>query len=851
MEITYQGLRIRLPFDGVIGVESFSMDASFNEHVSVELVLLAEEEKIETDVHGIADGDSIEVYEDSISFAGKITDTWMQKERGMCYLGIRALSYTMEWALAPVSQSFLNLDATYNEVIKKVLENQPGAEVIDSATQGAVIPDFLLQYEESDWEFLIRLASHFGTFLIPDCCAAHGRAYFGLPDLGEETQLDGEDYQQIKDMDQQYRIGDSVGLLPQENIRWEIITGHSFRLAQKVSFQGISAVVTRIRWRTMKGELVRSYELSRRKGILCAQKKNPHIFGMSIPATVKERAGNCVRVHFHIDPVYDSAPNIKYFPYAIESSFIYCMPEVGSQVHIYFPGDDESSAVAVHAIRMSAPAGGGAGAGAGYAQEPDNKSVSNVNGAELLLTPGSAGIYADQEESAYIVLDTAGNAGIVGKNIEISTQGNIFLGEPADEGGEPSRQAVFDAGSMIFKIGENESNPEISLTEELAICAAFIKLEASDTSPAEPSAEEIFAQVTEGDEQARSDINANAAMALADKYEEGRSQILHGITKIAATVGTVLVIGVLTVVTGGAAALAAPAMLGTIGLGAGVTAFAISDIGEGIDNMEKAQSGDLNEGHNFIRDDLMGGNEQLYKIVGTGLDIAFGVVSGIAGGAALKGIKGAKQAIQTIKTVTQIGGNVAHSAIDELIDTGTVDPGGLLINTGIGLLQNMIGGRITEGVLGKLGLTDCSMARKIAETLVGTGVDTSLDGIVSGLTGQKFDFWDSLARNAFSNALAAFISDPVDAVTGTYTINTTDFILASLPAALRLERTYSSTSRKTSCMGSGWSFNYGSRICRDTGDTEHTGIHLETITGHSLCFEKQDGAWVNQSRGTA
>ena len=57
----------------------------------------------------------------------------------------------------------------------------------------------------------------------------------------------------------------------------------------------------------------------------------------------------------------------------------------------------------------------------------------------------------------------------------------------------------------------------------------------------------------------------------------------------------------------------------------------------------------------------------------------------------------------------------------------------------------LIGGRITEGVLGKLGLTDCSMAKKIAETLVGTGVDTSLDGIVSGLTGQKFDFWDSLA----------------------------------------------------------------------------------------------------------
>ena len=81
MEITYQGLRIQLPFEGVIGIESFSMDASFNEHVSVEPGLLVEE-TIEHVIHGIADRDGIEVYEDGILFAGKITDTWKKTECG-------------------------------------------------------------------------------------------------------------------------------------------------------------------------------------------------------------------------------------------------------------------------------------------------------------------------------------------------------------------------------------------------------------------------------------------------------------------------------------------------------------------------------------------------------------------------------------------------------------------------------------------------------------------------------------------------------------------------------------------------------------------------------------------------
>ncbi len=135
MEITYQGLRIQLPFEGVIGIESFSMDASFNEHVSVELGLLVEEETIEPAIHGIADGDGIEVYEDGrdgILFAGKITDTWMKKECGLCSMSLKALSYTMEWSLAPVSQSFQDL--TYGQVLKKILLDQLGTEIIDSVT---------------------------------------------------------------------------------------------------------------------------------------------------------------------------------------------------------------------------------------------------------------------------------------------------------------------------------------------------------------------------------------------------------------------------------------------------------------------------------------------------------------------------------------------------------------------------------------------------------------------------------------------------------------------------------------------------------------------------------------------
>ena len=107
--------------------------------------------------------------------------------------------------------------------------------------------------------------------------------------------------------------------------------------------------------------------------------------------------------------------------------------------------------------------------------------------------------------------------------------------------------------------------------------------------------------------------------------------------------------------------------------------------------------GDLTKGHNFIRDDLLGGSDFLPIIVSasllirehsvrssfsrilfvmplpttpcikpipiseTGLDIAFGVVSGMASGNLLKNCKDIRNGI---KTAIEIGGNVLDPIIN-------------------------------------------------------------------------------------------------------------------------------------------------------------------------------------------
>ena len=73
MEVIYQGLRISLPIDGIIQVEDFAFEASFNRHAAASMLLLMEEEGIERSIQGLVDGAGVEIYEGEALFKGKIS----------------------------------------------------------------------------------------------------------------------------------------------------------------------------------------------------------------------------------------------------------------------------------------------------------------------------------------------------------------------------------------------------------------------------------------------------------------------------------------------------------------------------------------------------------------------------------------------------------------------------------------------------------------------------------------------------------------------------------------------------------------------------------------------------------
>lgn len=486
MTLTYKELEIELELDGLLAVEEFMLIQGMNQHGFLALKLLIEEEQGD-DLVNMASAIQITVREKEVTggqsiFKGKLETAAVKKKNGLFYLYLEAYSYTKDWDRAEKSRSFQNGAMTYMEAARKVLSAYSRTDIQDEATREERIPGFLLQYEETDWVFLRRLASHFGTYLLPDISDDCGKVYFGIPNLNYGTILEKQNYILEKDLLYHARVLEREGILSQEVSCWRIKVRHLLHMWETLTFNGIEAVVTGMKLYTDKGELVYCYELSRRDGILREREKNPRIFGMSIPATVMERSGNRVRVWFDIDSEYEASEQTKYFTYAIESSSFYCMPEEGSQVHIYFPDHDEQSAIAVHALRT------GMGT-AGTCTNPDNKRFSDPSGSAMDMTPGMLQFAPDASGATVLHLEKGGFLSITGTDIILKSQMGMISGKD-----KPVKELLIcGEEKMTMQIGEG-GDDSIIMESGTDIKSALISQEADSEPKASPTGDELLSE---------------------------------------------------------------------------------------------------------------------------------------------------------------------------------------------------------------------------------------------------------------------------------------------------------------------------------------------------------------------
>ena len=149
-------------------------------------------------------------------FSGFIENVNLVEDKGIDYFEVEVISASILFDRKKRKRSFQNVSMTYEELALQVVSDYDGGATICTVGGDTAIGTPMIQYNETDWEFLKRLASHFDSLIYPEYTHCLPRVWFGFPtqmnmvDISEQNYIYGQDQSYFdivnndKDMDFRY-----------------------------------------------------------------------------------------------------------------------------------------------------------------------------------------------------------------------------------------------------------------------------------------------------------------------------------------------------------------------------------------------------------------------------------------------------------------------------------------------------------------------------------------------------------------------------------------------------------------------------------------------------------------------
>lgn len=321
-------------------------------------------------------------------FRGIVLHIDVQAVLDVYYLTVEAISYTYLLDVKLKNRSFQNIKMTYQDLIKQVIADTPGADFRDSVSKGKQTGKILIQYKETDWQFIKRLASYFHAGLIPDLTTDKPKFYFGLPEGNSKAKLENYHYSVHKRLREYRDAAENYisGLNEDDFIVYEVESSEILEVGTEVEFNHKTLYVMEVIAEMQESMIKNRYFLTTAKGLCQNDIYNTQIRGISIQGKVIDVSKDQVRVHLEIDETQNKEEAF-WFPYSTNytaegHSGWYCMPELEDQVRVYFPNCKEEEGVVTSSVRLNTEE-----SQTNKTTNPDVKVFRTKSGKELLFSP--------------------------------------------------------------------------------------------------------------------------------------------------------------------------------------------------------------------------------------------------------------------------------------------------------------------------------------------------------------------------------------------------------------------------------------------------------------------------------
>jgi len=342
-------------------IQTLKIKQAVNQHTQLNITATIPQALKEKYLDNLTLNSDIEIVKDEDPiFIGMITELNVTKLRDVYTVDITALSHTYKMDIMLNKKSFQYPKMLYGNLIAEIVAQHPDASCMDKITDEDDIIKFpIIQYKETDWDFLIRMASRFNTCLIPNCLSQRIQFYFGFPAI-EKGEPAVKHYKVFKDINkfkksQQY----TSGITENDFIYYQIESENIYDLGDTLQFQSRPMYIIETEYAYDHGVIKNICTLCTPVGAKLPRKSNVNISGCSLFGTVLATARDNLRIHLDIDAKQDIATAF-WFPYATmyasqDETGWYCMPELNDTVRLYFPDDEESGGMAINSIKPHDP----------------------------------------------------------------------------------------------------------------------------------------------------------------------------------------------------------------------------------------------------------------------------------------------------------------------------------------------------------------------------------------------------------------------------------------------------------------------------------------------------------------
>ncbi|WP_077611747.1 contractile injection system protein, VgrG/Pvc8 family [Clostridium sp. Marseille-P2415] len=445
-----------------IEIDEIEINRNINEHMLFEVAGRINEEEKGHYTRELNFGTEMIVrYKNGkILFRGLITETELKHQGEFYVLRVKGCSHTVLLDMTKRTRPFHNTDGTYTQIFQSIASEYTGANAVISDNYLTKTDQFLMQYRETDWEFMKRLASHKQQGIIADCTVAHPAYYVGTPKLYTDVENSKGGYQIKKDLKAYKKALDvpEYRAVDAEYITYTVCMDEWLNLGEEVIYKGLKLCVKSAHSVLEHAVLVHRYELCVKEGLNQRKTYNEMLAGKSVMGKVEAVNRDIVKVRVQEEQSgqnTDSNTGVGEscrFPYSTvyatrDGSGWYCMPETGDKVRIIFPDSDEKNAYASSSVSEYQPG----------PQEKDRMAdyrrryIRNPQGMEVAWTPEQINISANGACVATFdqkgVLTLSANSKII-----LHSAGDIFI-----EAGNQIKMNASDCINMVCG-GKGEIN---------------------------------------------------------------------------------------------------------------------------------------------------------------------------------------------------------------------------------------------------------------------------------------------------------------------------------------------------------------------------------------------------------